>query len=248
MKKLLIVLAVLIIGGGVFAYLNFESGIRRGIEIAGSNALGVPVTVTGVSLSPLTGQGSIRGLSIANPEGYDAPYAMELGGLDISLNLETLFSDVIEINSIVVSDANITYETKVVTDNIRALLNNLPRGDAAPVVEANPNAPAGKQLIIRDLQILNPQINLHTRVASAPIPLPDIQLQNIGEQSNAVTVAEAARQIIAAINRAVIAEGIPNMDVLLDGARQQLQEGASRVGDAVEELSNGVRSLFDRPQ
>jgi hypothetical protein len=246
MKKLLITLAVLIIGGGVFAYLYYESGIRRAIEIAGSNALGVPVTVTGVSLSPFTGEGSIRGLSIANPEGFDAPYAIELGGVDIAINVGSLASDIIEIKSILVSDANITYETKVVTDNIRTLLNNLPGANAAPVIEANPDAPTSPKVVISDLRIMNPQINLHTRVASAPIPLPDIQLQNIGEKNNAVTVAEAARQIIGAINVAVIREGIPNMDVLLDGARQQLQEGAKKVGDAVEELGNDVRSLFDR--
>jgi hypothetical protein len=246
MKKLLITLVVLVIGGGVFAYLYYESGIRRAIEIAGSNALGVPVTVTGVSLSPFTGEGSIRGLSIANPEGFDAPYAIELGGVDIAINVGSLASDIIEIKSILVSDANITYETKVVTDNIRTLLNNLPGANAAPVIEANPDAPASPKVVISDLRIMNPQINLHTRVASAPIPLPDIQLQNIGEKNNAVTVAEAARQIIGAINVAVIREGIPNMDVLLDGARQQLQEGAKKVGDAVEELGNDVRSLFDR--
>jgi hypothetical protein len=246
MKKLLITLAVLVIGGGVFAYLYYESGIRRAIEIAGSNALGVPVTVTGVSLSPFTGEGSIRGLSIANPEGFDAPYAIELGGVDIAINVGSLASDIIEIKSILVSDANITYETKVVTDNIRTLLNNLPGANAAPVIEANPDAPTSPKVVISDLRIMNPQINLHTRVASAPIPLPDIQLQNIGEKNNAVTVAEAARQIIGAINVAVIREGIPNMDVLLDGASQQLQEGARKLGDAVEELGNEVRSLFDR--
>lgn len=246
MKKLLIALAVLVIGGGLFAYLNFESGIRRGIEIAGSSALGVPVTVTGVNVSPFTGQGSIRGLSIANPEGFDAPYIIELGEIDIAINVDSLFSDIIEINSILVSDAQITYETKLVTDNIRALLSNLPSAGAAPVVEANPDAPASQQVIIRDLNIVNPQINLHTSVARAPIALPDIRLQNIGEQDNAVTVAEAARQIIAALNRAVISGGIPSMDVLLDGAREQLQESAQKIGDAVEELGDGVRALFDR--
>lgn len=246
MKKILIAFLVLVVGGGLFAYLNFESGIRRGIEIAGSNALGVPVNVTGVSLSPFSGEGSIRGLTIANPEGFDAPYAIELGGLDIAFNIDSLFSDVIEINSILISDAKITYETKVVTDNIRTLLNNLPRDNAAPVVEANPDAPANQKVIIRDLRIVNPQINLHTKVASAPIPLPDIQLQNIGDQSNAVTVAEAARQIIGAINRAIISRGIPNMNILLEGAREQIQEGAQKIGDALENLSNGVRAIFDQ--
>ena len=246
MKKLLITLAVLVIGGGLFTYIYYESGIRRAIEIAGSNALGVPVNVTGVSLSPFSGEGSIRGLSIANPEGFDAPYIMELGGLDITFNVESLLSNVIEISSIVISDAQITYETKLVRDNIRALLNNLPRDGAAPVVEANPGAPASKKVVIRDFRIVNPQINVFTRVASAPITLPDIQLQNIGEANNAVTVAEAARQILSAINVAVIREGIPSMDVIVDGAKEQIEDGMKKIGDAVEDLSNGVRSIFDR--
>lgn len=246
MKNLLIALAVLVIGGGLLAYLYFESGIRRGIEIAGSNALGVPVTATGVSISPFSGRGSVRGLSIANPEGYDAPYIIELGEVDIAVNVDSLFSDVIEIDSILVSDARITYETKLVTDNIRSLLNNLPSATAAPVIEANPAAPSTQRVIIRDLRMANPQINLHTRVASAPIALADIHLQNIGAQGNAVTVAEAARQIVGAINGAVISKGIPSMDVLLEGARQQIQEGAKKIGDAVQELGNGVRAIFDR--
>jgi len=244
MKKVLLALVVLILIGGVFAYLNYENGIRRGIEIAGSRALGTAVTVSGVSVSPFTGEGSIRGLTIANPEGFDAPYVMELGGLDVSINTSSILSDAVEINLIQIDDAKITYETTVVRDNIRALLANLPDSGAAPVVEANPDAPASKQVIIREFRMNNPQINLQTRIASAPVPLPNLVLTNIGEQNSAVTVAEAARQIIAALNQAIIREGVPNMDVLIDGARQQLDDGVQRVEETVENISNGVRELF----
>lgn len=241
MKKVLLTLLVVILGLGIFAYLNFESGIRRSIEVAGSRALGTAVTVSGLSLSPFSGEGSIRGLTIANPEGFDAPYAMELGGLDVSVNVGTLFDDIIEINSIIIDDAKVTYETTLVRDNIRALLSNIPSG-AAPSSEAA----ARPQLIIRELRMNNPQVDLQTRVARAPLPLPDLYLQNIGEQSHAVTVAEAARQIFTALNRALISAGVPNMDLLIDGARQQLDDGVQKVEEAVEELSTGVRSLLGR--
>ena len=246
MKKVLLVLALLIVGAGVFFYMNFEAGLRRGIEIAASNALGTQVTVSGVGLSPLSGSGSISGLTIANPEGFEAPTLMELGSLDVAINLKSLVSDVIEIEHIIVNDVQVTYETTVVNDNIRTLLNNLPNANAAPVVEASPDAQPGKQVIIRDLQLLNPQINLHTRIASAPVPLPNIELRDIGEQSNGVTVAEAARQILTALNRSLATAGVPDMDVLVDSAKQQLEEGARKVGDAVDDLSDGVRSLFNR--
>lgn len=246
MKKILFVLVLLVISAGVFLYVNFEAGLRRGIEIAASNALGTQVTVSGVSLSPLSGEGSIRGLQIANPEGFDAPTLMDLGSLELAVNLKSLVSDVIEIERVIVNDVQVTYETTVINDNIRTLLANLPNANAAPVVEASPDAEPAKQIIIRDLKLLQPQINLHTRVATAPVPLPDIELSNIGEQSNGVTVAEAARQILTALNRSLATAGVPNMDVLVDGARQQLEDGARKVGDAVDDLTDGVRNLFNR--
>jgi hypothetical protein len=246
MKRALLVLLVLCLGALMLTYFYFETIMRRGIEIAGSNALGTAVTVTGVSLSPLSGRGNIRGLSIANPEGFDAPYAIELEALEIELNLRSLFTDVIEINTIVVHAAQVTYETRIVTDNIRTLLAGLPAEGAAPVVETAPDAAPTKQLIIRDLHIIAPQINLHTRAAIAPILLPDIRMSNIGQQNDAASVPEAARDILLALNRALLSAGIPNMDILLDSAREQLQDGASRLGDAVENLGDGVRRLFNR--
>ncbi len=244
MKKALLTLLLFIVAGGIFAYLNYENGIRRAIEVAGSNALGTQVTVSGVSLSPLSGTGSIRGLTIANPEGFDAPYLMELGGFDIALDNASLLSEVIEIHYIQIDDVKITYETTVVRDNIRALLANLPRSDAAPVIEATPDAPASTKVIIRELRMNQPQVNLHTRVASAPVMLPDLVLHNIGEQNSAVTVAEAATQILSALNRALINEGVPSMDLLIDGAKQQLEDGVQKIEDAVENIGNGVRDLF----
>lgn len=246
MKKILLLVGLLIVGAGVFVYLNFETGLRRGIEMAASTALGTQVTVSGVSLSPFSGQGSIRGLSIANPEGFDAPYAMQLGELDVAVSLASLVSDVIEIDHIVVNEVNVTYETTVVNDNIRALLANLPASGSAPVVEASPEATPGKKVIIRDLRLINPQITLQTRVASAPVPLPDLTLTDIGQKSNGVTVAEAAQQILGALNRSLATAGVPDMSTLVDGARQQLEQGAKKVEEAVGNVTDGVRSLFNR--
>jgi len=99
-KKLLLTLLIFAIGIALLTYVYFDQLIRRGVEVAGSSALGTPVTVTGASLSPLTGRGSVRGLSIANVEGYDAPYAIALESLDFDVSLLSLLTDVIEITRI----------------------------------------------------------------------------------------------------------------------------------------------------
>jgi len=125
-KKLLLITLILAIGFALLTYVYFDQLIRRGVEMAGSSALGTSVTVESASLSPLTGRGSIQGLSIANVEGYESPYAIALGSLDFEISLPSLLGDVIEITRIEVSDASVNYETRIVTDNIRALLESCP--------------------------------------------------------------------------------------------------------------------------
>lgn len=247
LKKLLLTSLILAIGLGLITYVYFDQAIRRGIEIAGTSALGTTVTVGGASLSPLNGRGTVRGLSIANVEGYDAPYAIALESLDFEVSLPSLFTDVIEITRIEVTDARLNYESRVVTDNIRALLDNLPSATAAPVVEASPDAaPPGKRVIIRELVIRRPQITLYTQLARAPLSLPDLRLQNIGEEQDGATVPETARAILAALNNAMLFEGIPDMRTLLDSTGQQIRDGASAVGDAVGGAVQGLRGLFTR--
>jgi len=250
-KKILVSLIVL---GLVFAgitYVYFDQAIRRGIEIAGTSALGTAVTVSSASLSPLTGSGTVRGLSIANVEGYESPYAIALETLDFQVSLPSLFTDVFEITLIEVTGAEVNYETKVVTDNILDLLDRLPSATAAPVVEASPDAaPPGKRFIIRELVIQRPQITLYTELARAPISLPDVRVRNIGVDDEALTAPEVARQVLASLNSALLFEGIPDMRTLLDSTGQQIREGASAVGDAVggavQSLGSGLRGLFDR--
>ncbi len=250
LKKLLLIALILATGFGLLTYVYFGQLIRRGVEAAGSAALGTSVTVESASLSPITGRGSLQGLSIANVEGYEAPYAIALGSLDFAVSLPSLLSDVIEITRIEVTDAQVNYETRVVTDNIRALLDNLPSATAAPVVEASPDATPGKRVIIRELLIHDPQVTLYTQLARAPIPLPDLRLQDIGQEQEAATVPEAARDILAALSNAILTAGIPDMRTVLDSTGQQLRDGASAVGDAVggavQSLGSGLRGLFNR--
>ena len=127
-KKILIsvVFILLLVGGGVFFYL--DSIVKSGIEVVGSSMLGTAVTVENVSISPLNGQGSISGLRVENPEGFDSQYAFELESVLVNINVNSLLTDAAEVESITIMQPVITYETKITTDNIRTLLDNLPEG------------------------------------------------------------------------------------------------------------------------
>lgn len=236
-RKLLtaIVVLALVIGGATYFY--YESAIRRGIEIAGSRVLGVEVQVQGVTLSPFSGRGTISGLTIANPPEFGAPYAVQLDNLEIVVNTDTLFSDVVEIESVLVEAAQVTYETRLVTDNIRTLIANIPSGPRGE----QPSAETGgsTQVIIRDFRMIAPQVNVGALGISAPIRISDVHLQNIGDQSNAVTVAQAAQQIFAELSTTLLTDG-----ALTESVRQGIQEGARQLENRARELSDGIRDVF----
>jgi hypothetical protein len=243
-KKILIslVLFLLIIGGGVFYY--FDSIVKSGIEVVGTRVLGTQVSVGSTLVSPLSGSGSISGLQVRNPEGFDAEYVFQMDQIEVNLNASTVMSDVVEIESVIISRPQITYERRLTTDNIRALLENI--GSAGGSGEASSEESAStRRIIIREFRMLQPQLNLVAASIEAPLPLPDIVLNNIGEESNAATVAEAARQILRAINTSILNSDLPVLDMLRENVENRLQDGVQEVENAVEEVGNRLRGLFD---
>ena len=128
-------------------YFYFDSLVKSGIEVVGSSVLGTAVTVEGASVSPLNGQGNISGLRVENPEGYNSQYAFELDSVAVSINVGSVFSDVLEVDSITIVQPTITYETKITTDNIRALLANRPAIFAAAMSIVRHHAPSWCHLV-----------------------------------------------------------------------------------------------------
>lgn len=243
-KKLLLAVFALLLVSVVLVFVYLDTVVKSSIEYLGPQVLGTGVTVDAVSLSPLSGSGSIDGLLVGNPEEFTSPYIFELGSVSLALEVGSVFSDVVEITSITINSPVITYETRLRTDNVRTLLAQIATADASAPVESE-QAAAATQVIIRDLQIIDPRVNLVAAGLTAPVPLPDIRLQNIGEENASVSLGEALRQVLAAINQALLRA---NLDQLREGAQQQLQEqlqrGTDAVNDNADRLRDGVRSLL----
>ncbi|MDD9895043.1 MAG: hypothetical protein OXU24_04545 [Gammaproteobacteria bacterium] len=159
-KKAIISLVVLLllIGGGLYFY--FESIVQTGIEVVGTQVLGTEVTVDAVSVSPLSGAGTLRGLSIGNPEGFNSDYAFQLAEVSIALDTASVFEDVVVVDSVTIIQPQITYETRITSDNIRALVNNVSGGSSA---STDASESSGRQIIIREFRMLDPQLNLVAR-------------------------------------------------------------------------------------
>jgi hypothetical protein len=136
--------------------------IGKAIEVAGTQTLGVPVTVEGINLSLLKGQVGIKGLVVKNPEGYANDTLLELDEGVIKLDTGSLFSDTIKIELIKLDGTKLTMEQKGLTNNLKEILDRLPKEEKA---ETEP-AEKGKNLHIDKLEITNTNV----KVKLLPIP------------------------------------------------------------------------------
>jgi len=244
-KKTLIsvVFLLLLAGGGLFFYL--DSIVKSGIEVVGSNVLGTAVTADSVSLSPLSGQGSISGLRVENPEGFESQYAFELDSVLVSIDVNSVFTDAAEIESIVIMQPVITYETMIASDNIRTLLDNLGEGDA-PSSDPETEDDSAQQIIIREFQVVGSQLNFVSALVSAPITLADIEIRDIGAEGGSASAANAVRVVLQELVASILnSDDLPGLDGLRESVEGRIQDGAQRVEEAVEDLGDRLRNILN---
>jgi hypothetical protein len=244
-KKTLIsvVFLLLLAGGGLFFYL--DSIVKSGIEVVGSNLLGTVVTVDSVSLSPLSGQGSISGLRVENPEGFESQYAFELDSVLVSIDVNSVFTDAAEIESIVIMQPVITYETKIASDNIRTLLDNLGEGDA-PSSDPETEDDSAQQIVIREFRMVGSQLNFVSALVSAPITLADIEIRDIGAEGGSASAANAVRVVLQELVASILnSDDLPGLDGLRESVEGRIQDGAQRVEEAVEDLGGRLRNILN---
>ncbi|MBB4659744.1 AsmA family protein [Parvularcula dongshanensis] len=103
MKKILVglgvLVALLIVAALVAPMLIPKDTLEAQIETRASEALGRQVTIDGapdISIFPRTSL-QVRGLTVANAEGFDAPYLLQVGEANIGVKLLPLLSKRIEI-------------------------------------------------------------------------------------------------------------------------------------------------------
>ena len=224
----------------MFLYLN--RSVTTGIEVVGSQVLGTQVVVASVAISPLNGSGSISGLEIRNPEGFDSDCVFQPEQVGVRLNAASLLSDVIEIESIIITQPETTYETRITTDNVCALLENI---GASGGETATADSEAGKELFIRGFRLLSPQVNLVAAGATAPILLCDIDLTDIGTEDNAATVARVLEVVLYAPRRTILDTALPGFDILREGGESRPQDGIEEAEEVVEYLGNRLRGILN---
>ncbi len=111
MKKILSI-GALLVGIAVLAALlylrsNLDGLVARAIEEHGSAAVGTAVRVGGVSIDLAEGKGTIRGLRVANPNGFPGDDAFRLGEITLQIDATSVTKSPIVIPQVSILDPEV---------------------------------------------------------------------------------------------------------------------------------------------
>lgn len=265
MKKIMSIIGVVVLILVVVVVLFLGQIIKTAIQTAGPKVAGVDMTVEKVRVNPFGGAVRIKGLIIGNPEGFKTPSAMELGDFKVDVRMGSLFTDTIVIKEILINAPEITYEKSLKSSNLSALQKNLAPAETDEPEEKEDvaetpkekKAPA-KKVVIEDFQLNDAKVHVTITALGGKkmsLPLPSIQMQDIGKDTGGTDIQEVISEVFGAISDAVVkavaASGDFAGDALkgVSGSVGNVGGGATDAAkSATDSLKKGIGGLFGKEE
>lgn len=263
-KKLFLgLLLLVVIAAAAIFFLGsgaLNKGIKSGVETYGPRVTQTPVTLGEANLSIFSGTGTLTSLLVGNPEGFKSENIFALGEIDLKVDTSTVFSDKIVIDHIIIQRPEISYEQSLLGSNVKQLMDNIEAFTGPKeATEAEADTGASKQVVIRKLLIEEATVYVGAMGIGQTISLPRIEMENIGEGGERITMAEALDLIVAKVLQSIGPALSGAGDLLkaggqaaLDSATKQLEnvgedtreklDGAAN--DAVNKAGESIKGLF----
>ncbi|MFZ1989968.1 MAG: hypothetical protein WAW96_09375 [Alphaproteobacteria bacterium] len=207
---ILAVIAIVLAGGAIYYVLsNLNSIVRTEIVTYGSAATGTKVSLDSVDLQIAKGSGALKGLGIANPEGFSSDPAFAVQSIAVTIDTNSVFSTgPIIIKEVSIDSPAVNYEAGLSGSNLAAIEKHVTEYANSLTGGASTSKPAPgakkneRKLVIQDLYVRNGAISIsHQALQGRKLAanLPEIHLHNIGKSSNGATYAEVTKQVLGAI-------------------------------------------------
>lgn len=242
MKRILaiVALAVLLAAGAAVVYVltQLDAIVERAIETAGSEATGTPVRVGSVEIALREGRGSVRDVSIGNPDGFSARDAIVWRDVTIDIDPGSLGEAPVVLDAVLISGPEVVFEIdERGRVNLRELQERVSRdGEAAEETPAPDESPT--RLRIRRFEFERGAVEVRGRGETARADLPALTLRDLGGAEGA-TASELSRTILRAYTEQVVKTvAASELDRRLrERIDDELGEGAT---DSARQLLEGV--------
>lgn len=240
MKKLLTVLGV-IAALLLIAYIGLSfflgSIVKTGVNTFAPKITGTKVELAGATISPLGGGATLTGLAVGNPKGWSDNNLFYLGKVSVKLRPLSVLGDHIVIDEIFIDEPQVRYETKIVSSNVGDLLKAVEAATGSK--DAQPTTKSGKPLKfeVKHFRMQNGKVAVGTGAAAIPLPLPPIDLTDLGTKEGGITPDQLAVAIMRSVSTSVV--GATTKAAAKLGATM----GAA-AGDATKKATEGLKKLF----
>jgi hypothetical protein len=247
MKKILLILTavVLVAVAGAFGYLylSLNSLVKKAVETVGPKITRTDVKLASAVLLPLSGSGSLNGLVIGNPEGFGKSYAIKVGSISISVDRDSLFSDTIIINEILIKKTSITLEGTLQGNNLGKLMQNIKSYDSgskpsSEKKQTSSSPSSSRKFLVKRVLVTGTELNVAASAlgqsVSQSLPLGDLHLENLGSDGSGISAAAISQQILTPLINSAIRQGLTILSK--QGLKQLEQQGAGQIQNALKGL------------
>ncbi len=210
-KKLAIVLGGLVVLGVVavvVVFVSIDAIARAAIERGSTYALGVQTTLDSADIGILSGEFRMKGLDVANPEGFTSDTFFRLGEGFVAVTLGSLRQDTVELPTLSLTGVRMSLEKKGGNSNYGVITDNLKRFETSDTGQSGDPAEPGKNFVIREIVITDINVTvdllpLGGTLKRIEVPIDEVRLTDVG--NDGLTTAEMTALVIKAIMAAVVA-------------------------------------------
>ncbi|MBC7369221.1 MAG: hypothetical protein H7343_20835 [Undibacterium sp.] len=229
----------------VYIGLNFFLG---SVVTAGVNRFGPKITQTKVelasaSISPLSGSGTLTGLTVGNPKGWTAESAFYLRKIRIVVKPFSIFGDHIVVNEIFIDQPDFIYETKIIASNIGDLLKNIEAATGGAAKDGQPTAKNGKPIKfeVKHFRMQNGTVIVGFGPTALKLPMPAIELNDLGTKEGGITPDQLAFAVMRSVTPSIIAATAQAAGQIGTTSGAAALEGVKKTGAAIKGLFGGKK-------
>ncbi len=263
-------LVVVLVGIVVIVFMSIDSIAKTAIVRGSTYALGVQTTLGSADIGILSGEFTMKGLKVANPEGFESDFFLHLDEGFLAVSLGSLRQDTVEVPTLALTGIDINLEKRSGKANYKIITDNLKRFESTDSGDDGAQADAGKpgkKFVVHEIIIRDLNVKVDFGLTRMEIPIEEVRMTEVGSES--MTTAELTNRVIKMILAAIVKNGaqlpadlvndlggalaelgglgdmtvsetVRTVGKVLDGLDMGSQDAGKAIGDAIE----GLGGLF----
>jgi len=246
----LVLLAALILG------LSLDSAVRRAVVTYGPQLTKTDVKLDSVSLSLLSGSGTLKGFVLGNPQGFKTASAMQVGTASLALQPRSILGPKVIIRAFKLQAPEISFETDLRNNNLSKILANVKEATGTdgetPQKPKETKAEGGKKLEVDDFLISGGKIHVAVILPavgerSATVPLPEIHLTDLGTNADGITAAELTSKVLTIVEQEAAKAAAGEIEELRKNPAALSRALGTNTSNTINQATKGLNDLLKKP-